>query len=380
LPVNTIEVSPSIWQWVLSTVDLNDDRKAELDKLMSGEKPPTFNQLEEFSKKTYIPFGYFFLKTPPNEECKLLEFRTIDSVAAQKPSRNLLDTVSQMENVQEWMREYLVSSGSEKVHFVGSINPIDAAPVIAEKIRQVLKLSRNWYEESESADYSFKILRAAIGAIGVVVMVNGIVGNNTRRRLNVEEFRAFTLIDDYSPLIFINSTDSKYGQMFSILHEFIHIGVGTNSLYNAGEAYYKIVKPLETLCNSVTAEVLVPADLFANKWNANNEGAKDKIAALSGHFKCSKLVIARRALELEFISNKEYAAAAMEVKERVVRKTSGGGDYYRTLATRIDHRFLLALESSVMEGKTLHTDAFRLTDTNNGTFKNLVLEVRGERQ
>ncbi|MDR1084343.1 MAG: ImmA/IrrE family metallo-endopeptidase [Deltaproteobacteria bacterium] len=29
-------------------------------------------------------------------------------------------------------------------------------------------------------------------------------------------------MDDYYPLIFINSTDSEYGKVFSILHEFIH--------------------------------------------------------------------------------------------------------------------------------------------------------------
>jgi hypothetical protein len=142
------------------------------------------------------------------------------------------------------------------------------------------------------------------------------------------------------------------------------IGVGTNSLCNAGEDYHSIVKPLEIFCNGVTAEVLVPADLFANKWNASIKDTKDKFDALSDYFKCSQLVITRRAFESGFISNEEYADAATETKERIVRKASGGGSYYTTQATRIDHRFLLALESSVIEGKTLYTDVFRLTDTN----------------
>jgi hypothetical protein len=114
LSENRIEVLPSIWQWVLSEVELSDKNKAKLDKLVSGKKPPTFNQLEEFSKIIYIPLGYFFLKPPPNKEYKLLEFRTIDSVTAQKPNRNLLDTVSQMENVQEWMREHILLAAVRK--------------------------------------------------------------------------------------------------------------------------------------------------------------------------------------------------------------------------------------------------------------------------
>lgn len=33
-----------------------------------GEKKPTVRQLEEFSKKVYLPFGYFFLPEPPQEK------------------------------------------------------------------------------------------------------------------------------------------------------------------------------------------------------------------------------------------------------------------------------------------------------------------------
>ena len=64
---NTIEVADGIWQWVLSSVMLSDENHAKLQKWMNGEKSPTFNQLEGFSKKTRIPLGYFFLKTPPKE-------------------------------------------------------------------------------------------------------------------------------------------------------------------------------------------------------------------------------------------------------------------------------------------------------------------------
>jgi len=92
--------------------------------------------------------------------------------------------------------------------------------------------------------------------------MNGIVGNNTSRHLSIEEFRAFTLIDEYAPLIFINSADSKGGKIFSLLHEFIHIGLAQNSLYNASQDDFHVVHPVETFCNGVTAEIIAPYDLF----------------------------------------------------------------------------------------------------------------------
>jgi len=378
---NTIEVASGIWQWVLSSVMLSDENHAVLQKWMSGEKKPTFNQLEDFSKKTHVPLGYFFLKTPPAEECKLLEYRTVDSTVAETPSRNLFDTVRYMENVQEWMREHLIGSGTDKVSFVGAINPNDDVISVAANIRQILGLKKNWYEYSSSLDHSFKILREAISAVGIIIMMNGIVGNNTRRHLNIEEFRAFTLIDDYAPLIFINSIDSKGGKIFSLLHEFIHIGVAHNSLYNALHNDFPAVSQIETFCNGVSAEIIAPLNLFKEKWKSISFEANNKISSLSSYFKCSQLVIARRAYDLRLISDSEYASAAKEAKQGFSQKTdSGGGDYYRTQATRIDHRFLFALESSVVEGRTLYSDAFRLTNTNRDTFESLLMEVRGERQ
>ncbi len=40
----------------------------------------------------------------------------------------------------------------------------------------------------------------------------GVVGSNTRRKLDIEEFRGFMLYDEYAPLIFINANDSISGK------------------------------------------------------------------------------------------------------------------------------------------------------------------------
>jgi len=62
--------------------------------------------------------------------------------------------------------------------------------------------------------------------------MNGVVRQNTHKKLNIKEFRAFTLIDDYAPLIFINSNDSQNGKLFSLLHEAVHIWLGISNFYN----------------------------------------------------------------------------------------------------------------------------------------------------
>ena len=261
-----IEVAPAIWQWVLSSVILSEENLATLNEWMNDKKRPTFNQLEAFSKKTRIPIGYFFLETPPKDEFKLLEYRTVNSTTTQIPSRDLIDTVNQMENAQEWMRDYLISIGADKIDYVGSVSLNNDIVTVAASVRERLRLDYNWFEMSSSIDDSFKILREAIGKAGVLIMMNGIVGNNTRRSLNVEEFRAFTLIDEFAPLIFINATDSMSGKVFSLIHEFVHIGIAQNSLYNASLDEFQVVSPVESFCNAVTVEIIAPLDIFKEKW------------------------------------------------------------------------------------------------------------------
>jgi len=372
-----------MWQWVMQSIALPQLKADIRDKIIAwanGEKAPTFNQLEKLSKETRIPLGYFFLSQPPIENCAVLEYRTIDSKELESPSRDLLDTVRQMEDIQEWMRDFLVTASVDVNRYVGSIRAKDGFNKAVESIRAVLSLNSDWYSQSKSSDASFKILRTAISNAGVLVMQNGVVGGNTHRSLDLNEFRAFSLINSLVPLIFINAKDSPSGKLFSLLHEFVHIGVGESNLLNIEDWHsWNNVSPLETFCNKVVAEILVPERDFHQVWASADGDIETKVSRLAAQFRCSHSVIVRRCLDNGFISQSDYSKLQRKARLLAQKTDKGsGGDYWATLLSRADHRFLKALESSINEGRTPYTEAFRLTNTNLSTFEPMMQQVRGE--
>ena len=384
MPGVRVEIKPAIFEWVLKNIKLNNIKlKLQEDFFlwMTGKKTPTFNQLEQFSKATNIPFGYFFLSSPPAEKTELLEYRTIDSIDIKQPSRNLIDTINEMENIQEWMREYIKGTDLGELSYVGSLNINDRISSIVSTIKNDLKLSKEWYRDGSGAGDSFKLLRKRLESVGTIVMMNGIVGANTHRPLDIYEFRAFTLIDKYAPLIFINANDSDNGRLFSLAHEIAHVWFGINSFYNDYRQTLKQVSRLEEICNAVAAEILVPIDMFNVKWvDDGAENVDEKISNIARYFRCGTTVIARKALDLGRIDQATYTkiaqAAIKQYKEQRRRKGSGG-NYYDTLKTRVDKRLVLALNNSIHEGNTSFTEAYRLTNTNRNTFSNLVEMIVG---
>lgn len=384
-----VNVSDDVLRWIMAQVRLDslpDKIANNLAMWYKKEKTPTFNQIEDTSRATGIPLGYFFLKTPPQEDLSLVEYRTVDSAALTNPSRELIDTIHDMERVQEWMRDQLVAEGALDLSFVGALKMEKVTDRFADSVREILGLDVDWFKKSEGARTSFNHLRTEMNNIGVIVMTSGIVANNTHRTLDINEFRAFAMEDDIAPLIFINGNDSENGKLFSLLHEFAHLCLGESSLYN--ERYYSEPRKnhTETICNAATAEILVPQVLFVEAWQTEIKNADEEqvIRILAKDFRCGLTVVARRALDSGFIEQKLYnKIAELAIKlyneQKKKQKESGGGDYYKTVANRIDARFLRMLVGSVATGKTLYSDAFRLTNTNRFTFAKLIEHAGGGR-
>jgi Zn-dependent peptidase ImmA (M78 family) len=381
LPSIRVDVSSAILDWILKVTPLDkvdDDVRTRFYRWKNAEAIPTYSQIEALSKKIHIPLGYFFLKNPPAEQISLLEFRTINSTVQKTLSRDLIDIYYQMEAVQEWMRDYLIDLGQETLYFVGSCKNEKNPEKIAASIRNTTGLSMDWYSRSKDANASFGMLRNYFEKAGILVLKNGVVGQNNHRPLNIEEFRAFTIIDNYAPLVFVNNNDSDNAKLFSLVHEIVHVWIGRNSFYN-DRFNLSFINPLETLCNATAAELLVPNQIFMQEWHKLDSLSDDeKFSRLVKIFKCGEIVIARKALDNTLISQNKYKTIEAKIIKYFKINKKNGGDYYMTNKARLGAPLILALDNSIREGKTRFTEAYRLTNLKRDTFANLVAEIRGK--
>lgn len=142
----TYTVSPAVVDWVINQIGADTTPVDSLNLLKewrTGAKTPTFTEIESISRRTRVPLGYFFLQTPPKEKIKLMEYRTIASTDFSNPSRDLIDTITDMEQIVDWARDYLINEGSEANSIVGKMRHETDITAISGYIRQVLGLSIN---------------------------------------------------------------------------------------------------------------------------------------------------------------------------------------------------------------------------------------------
>ena len=107
------------------------------------------------------------------------------------------------------MRDKLIEDGADPLPFVGCCGPDSTPGEAAGAMRKHLEMPTDWGSRQRSWTDALRHLRNRVEERGVLVAFNGIVGNDTRRRLDRTEFQGFALIDRYAPLIFVNGADFR---------------------------------------------------------------------------------------------------------------------------------------------------------------------------
>ena len=377
-----IQLQPEVLRWARERGGFNQDELASKVGVKRGRLEHweqsgeiSFTQTEKVARATHTPLGYLFLSEPPEESLPIPDFRTRSNEPPRHPSPDLLETVYSMQQRQSWMRDELVAAGAEPLDFVGGLDHLGQPSTVAHEMLRTLSLDTGWAAEHTTWTAAVSHLIRQSDAAGVMIVSNGVVGNNTHRKLDPQEFQGFALLDEYAPLIFVNNADFKTAQMFTLAHELAHIFVGEE-----GVSVFDQLQPLEhaveQACNKIAAEFLLPEDDLRAFWPEATR-AYDPYQQLARHFKVSTIVAARRALDVSLIDQPSFAIfyRGYVEQERITAESKSGGNFWNNQNARVGYRFGAAVVRAVKEGRLPYREAYALTGLTRTAFNTFATRV-----
>jgi Zn-dependent peptidase ImmA (M78 family)/transcriptional regulator with XRE-family HTH domain len=386
-PVTEAFITPKVARWARQRVGISHAQLAdalgadarEIESWELGQTRPPFGKAQDLAKTLKVPFGFLFLSEPPPDKTPIADLRTVVEGRIAKLSPDFLELLNDVLVKHEWYREYLEEQDAERLPFVGKFRVTAGVERVSADLSSFLLI-----EQSRKASYTWdeflRQLSRQAEAQGIMVMRSGIVRGNTRRKLSVNEFRGFVISDELAPLVFINGRDSKAAQIFTLVHELVHIWIDRSGISNPDvkELPGEQKNAIERFCNSAAAEVLVPREDFLKSLPAVlNDQAIQKLAA---RYRVSTVVILRRAYELGAITKitffdlleKEQQKQKEREEKEEEEPTKGGGNFYLTLPVRNSHRFTETVLSALQAQRVSYREAASLLGVRTGTLPKLI--------
>ena len=362
-------MNPAILRWAATRAGLEAPSLGKafgkspeaIQSWFEGSSAPTFKQAQVLAKRLRVPFGYLFLSSPPEDDLPIHDFRRVHRTGSRKPSVDLRDAVADVLVKQDWYWDFRTANNEPPVACVGRFSIQSSFREVAEDIRSTLDFENEVRAQDRSRFLGTFV--SQVEAQGILVMRNGIVRQATNRALDVEEFRGFSIADPMAPVIFINNADSKAAQVFTLTHELAHIWIGEGGVSDADVTITRQdADDIETFCNEVAAEVLLPWSEIKEIWSVRSMSKTDWVRSMSRRFHVSTVMVARQLWTHGAIGKESFFEIYEAERENWTpsRKTTSGGDYYLMVPIRNSRILTEAILESVAGAETSIRDASRL--------------------
>ncbi|MBN1796107.1 MAG: ImmA/IrrE family metallo-endopeptidase [Sedimentisphaerales bacterium] len=385
-----IPVNPVMLRWARKTSGFNEEdvvkklkrKQITSETILSWEKgitSPTYVQLERLAYEIYKrPLAIFFFPEPPEEETPAESFRTLPKVEIDLLEPRLLYLVRQAKVMQENLRELFdgINPAKKQVCSDITIHETDGISDVAKRVREYLGVGLNEQYTLTTNAKALKYWRDVLEKHGVFVFKDA---------FKEEECSGFCLYDDVFPIIYINNSQAKIRQIFTLFHELAHLLFKTGGIDLRHDDFVQKMrgpnKRVEVFCNKFAGEFLVPTEYI--KPQIHNQNIDDNILTrLAGKYSVSREVILRKCLDLNYISKTIYEAKVNEwEEERAARSgyAKGGNSYYNKSAY-LGSSYIEAAFGKYYQGdisRTQLADYLGMKETHVSTFEGYVLH-KGE--
>lgn len=367
-----VPVHPATLRWAVQRAQVGPEGLARAAGVaparalawLEGRARPTYRQARQIAQRLDVSLGQLLLPPPERVTLPVADLRR-GRLPMDEPSPALLNVLYDALRKQDWWRE--VHRG-RRLGFVGSFNWRQARPIdVAEAIRKVIPVQQEQRQARDWSDF-LRRLATATEKAGILVLRRGILGYNTHRPLDPEEFAGFALADPEAPLIFINTRDYVARRNFTFAHELVHIWLGQSGVDDNLELETPI--DLETFCDRAAAELLVPEETFRHVWASTPADPYDVAQHCSRFFWVSLWVVSRRALDLGLIARDEYRDLMERYETTLLQRRNEhrGGNPYRNIEVYNSPTFTSAVIDATLRGDLGYGEAASLLGLKISTF------------
>ena len=308
-------INPEVLKWVrekrieLLELDfvankLNIDRE-RLVAWENGTDQPTFAQLKRIAKLYKTHISIFYLPKTPSGFHRPVDYRVWskskapDEEQTYKLNANIVETYERRERLIGLYQLLDETPPTVALNFNIQTEPKQAA----HKITEFLKFNRKQLRKEKDKYAALKFWKRIVEAKGILVCHASV---NTHLSVDLKTMRGFCISDNPFPTIVINPKDNPYSRIFTIIHELTHIALRKSIIQNTHfeEANIKKQNLIETFCNKVSGEVLLPEDELLEV--VNLETLEKDLPKISKHFHVNPAAIMCRLLTLKLIPQHRY--------------------------------------------------------------------------
>ncbi len=295
----------------------------------TGSSRPTFNQLLKLAQIYKRPVAVFYLPSPPKGFSLLQDFRKLPGESSIAYTPELTYEIRRANFRRETAVQLLEELQGEMDGPTGpgiSTTMQESTESFAKRLRAYLGVGLAEQFAWKGNDGGYDALshwKEAVESKGVLVF--------QAANVDVKEMRGFSIYAQVLPVIVLNNKDAAVARIFTLIHEFTHLALGSAGICNLNHS-----DKVEVYCNGVAGEFLIPKSSFLNEPEIIRktqladvaDWSDSAISALSKKYSVSRQVVLRRLQTLSLISSEEYGAKQTAFEQQAAAqlkiKTSGG--------------------------------------------------------
>ena len=379
IPVVDIELS--VLKWLIDSSGWAEEEIAKrlgtstqnIQKIIAGEKKPTFRQLKELSIMFKRPIAAFLLSKPKPEKPKPKDYRLLPERVDKFDKKTLL-VLRKTRRLQELSKELSRNIKYDTKTKLEKAKTSDSPEKIAEKYREIFELTLDKQKKFKTAYELFHYLRDVLEDMNIYVF---------QFSMPVEDARGFVLVDDSPNVIVVNTKDSIEARLFSLMHEFGHILLG-ESVIDLPDVASSTKDKIESWCNAFSAAFLLPKSIAKDIFTENKPALTQRktLNYLSRKYKVSKAMLLLSMTKLDFITKKDLRDILNQFKPDLKKekekaaKGGGGVPSDRKALAEMGNKFISLVANNYDRDFITYTDALNYLSIKSKNFDKVLAKAK----